>query len=66
MYDNWAEVRSQLDQELASERQQRQARRRQQPSFWQSLRQRWSAVLHLAKGQRRSPLAMHGLNARSK
>ena len=42
MYDNWAEVRRQLDQELASEREQRRAQRRQQPplwhSFWQSLR----------------------------
>ena len=46
MDNNWAEVRRQLDQELASERQQRQAQRRQQPSwrhapwhsFWQSLR----------------------------
>ena len=37
MYDNWAEVRHQLDQELARERQQRQAQRRQGPSFWQSL-----------------------------
>jgi hypothetical protein len=48
MYDNWAEIRYQLEQELASERQQRQARRRQQPSLWQSLRQRWSSVLHFA------------------
>jgi hypothetical protein len=37
MDNNWAEVRRQLDQELASERQQRQAHRRQRPSIWQSL-----------------------------
>jgi hypothetical protein len=36
MYDNWAEVRHQLDQELARERQQRQANRGQQPSLWLS------------------------------
>lgn len=36
MYDNWAEVRHQLDQELARERQQRQAQRRQGPSLWLS------------------------------
>lgn len=44
MYDNWAEVRRQLDQELASERQQRRARRRQQSHFGQSL---WHAPWHL-------------------
>ena len=37
MYDNWAEVRRQLDQELASEREQRRAQRRQQPPLWHSL-----------------------------
>jgi hypothetical protein len=39
MYDNWADVRRQLEQALESERAQRQARRRRQPSLWQSLRQ---------------------------
>ena len=43
MDDNWAEVRSQLDQVLASERAQRQARRRQPPSLWQAPRQ-WGAI----------------------
>jgi hypothetical protein len=38
MHDNWAEVRRRLDQVLESERLQRQARRRQQPVFWQALR----------------------------
>jgi len=39
---NWAEVSSQLEREVTSERRQRQARRRQQPALWQSLRQWWS------------------------
>jgi|SoiMethySBSTD1v2_1073268.scaffolds.fasta_scaffold2742105_2 hypothetical protein len=43
MHDNWAEVRRQLEQVLESERMLRQAGRRQQPSFWQSLRQ-WGAI----------------------
>jgi hypothetical protein len=55
MDDNWADVRNQLDQVLESERALRQARRRQQPSFWQSLRHWWPPALRLARGQRRSP-----------
>ena len=39
MDDNWAEVRWRMEQILDSERAHRQARHRQQPSFWQSLRQ---------------------------
>ena len=40
MYGNWAEIRSQLEQGVQSERMQRQARRRHQRPLWQSLRQR--------------------------
>jgi hypothetical protein len=41
MYGNWAEIRSQLEQGVESERIQRQARRHQQQPLWQSLRHRW-------------------------
>ena len=58
MYDNWTEVRNQLDQMLELERAQRQVRRNcQQPSFWHSLWQWWRPTLRLAQGRRRSPTA---------
>ena len=67
MYENWAETRRQLDQELARERQQRGAQRGQRLSLWhspwQALRQRWSAVLQLAQGRRWPPPTVRGLNA---
>lgn len=54
MNDNWAEVRRQMDHVLTVERMQHQARRRQQPSFWQSLRQwRSSTLLMTGRAERR-------------
>jgi hypothetical protein len=55
MDNNWAEVRSQLDQVLASELAHRQARR-QQPSLWQALRHWRAAMLRLWLGVRRRPV----------
>jgi hypothetical protein len=60
MYDNWTEVRSQMEQVLENERLQRQARR-QPRSFGQVCRQWWYAILNAALESRRSPsrVALH-------
>ncbi len=44
MNSDWTTQRGQLDQALELERALRQARRRQQPSVWQTLRQGWAAA----------------------
>jgi hypothetical protein len=54
MNEQWATSRRQMDQVLAAERAQRQARRRQQPSLWQSLWRWWLPASRLGRGQRRS------------
>jgi hypothetical protein len=61
MNEQWATSRRQMDQVLAAERAQRQARRRQQPSLWQSLWRWWLPASRLGRGQRRSPASTaHG------
>jgi hypothetical protein len=52
MNNDWITQRGQLDQALDRERALRQARRRQQPSVWQTLWQRWAvARLWVAKSR---------------
>jgi hypothetical protein len=55
MYDNWAEVRQQMEQVLERERVQRQARRRRQQPFWQALRQWGVDAIRFVRGARWSP-----------
>lgn len=55
MYDNWSEVRTQLDHVLELERAQRKAQRRQSGSFWQVLRQWRPRVLSGRKLRTPSP-----------
>lgn len=55
MNNDWTTQRGQLDQALDRERALRQARWGQQPSLWQTLRQRWVAARRWAAAWQRTP-----------
>lgn len=55
MNNDWTTQRGQLDQALDRERALRQARRRQQPSLWQTLRQGWAVARRWVAVWQRTP-----------
>lgn len=55
MNDQWTTQRGQLDQALDLERALRQARRRQQPSLWQTLWQGWATARQWVAGVHQTP-----------
>lgn len=55
MNDQWTTQRGQLDQALDLERALRQARRRQQPSLWQTLWQGWATTRRWLAGVHQTP-----------
>ena len=55
MNNDWTTQRGQLDQALDLERALRQARRRQQPSVWQTLGQGWMAARRWGAVWQRTP-----------
>jgi hypothetical protein len=64
MNENWGEVRKQLDEVLASERAQHQARHQSKMPFWQHIQAWWST--HFIPKRRRDPLAMAGRSPQSR
>jgi hypothetical protein len=55
MNNQWTTQRGQLNQALDRERALRQARRRQQPSLWQTLGQGWTAARRWLAVWQRTP-----------